>query len=657
MINQEILLYIKAQLAAGMSEGMIREMLISRGGWKPDDVAEAFRRIMPPPEPKPMVAQPSPTPVMAARPSVAPTPAPAPQMKPVPPVVQPQPVVMQPAVHSVAAPQPAVAPTVNPAPKVIPVMSVSPQPASPQPAPMPQVAPRPMTPTPAPVQVAPTAPPVATPTPSLRDTVRISQVSTTPSTPIPAATPAPTSVPLSDIKPPTPLPTPTPAATPASSIYAPTRTVAPTQSSSSFLQPEKSVTPEKSPMLVKKSHSKVGLFVVLLLVLVVLGGGGAYAYMTYLNPAPAKAFADAAASFQSAKTGHIKGTIAADLGSVMLAGMSDSSKPATATFDTVFDRTDAANPKTDSTITVGGILPSALSVEIETIGTTLYAKVPDLGFLADFLGGNSQALLPGDWVSFSPSDAATLGQSPIPASGISQAQKDQIAQVFLGGGVITPTVALSRETVNGVFSNHYQFSFNQDAFKNAVMQSYAIVAGNQMPSDQADIFTQTLAQSSVTDGQVWIGVFDKMIHRITFTVKVQGTASTQAQDVKFDISFDSFGKPVSITAPATSKSLLSTLQDAQNKANDARIQSAITSAVPQALIYYSGKRSYVGLCDAPTGLKNILSTMGSVIPYCKSTARAFAVAAPLSTPNQFACADAGQKVVTLASLPTGTVCK
>ena len=66
MINQEILLYIKAQIDAGMPQDVIREMLISRGGWKPEDVAEAFRRAVPPlvtpiqsqPQVQPAVPQP-----------------------------------------------------------------------------------------------------------------------------------------------------------------------------------------------------------------------------------------------------------------------------------------------------------------------------------------------------------------------------------------------------------------------------------------------------------------------------------------------------------------------------------------------------------------------------------------------------------------------
>ena len=312
--------------------------------------------------------------------------------------------------------------------------------------------------------------------------------------------------------------------------------------------------------------------------------------------------------------------------------------------------------KSDITATLStGLLASPLTTEIKSIGPTVYAKIPDLGFLADMLGGNTQAILPGDWVSFLSSDTAALGQTGVLAGNISSTQKTQIMQIFMQGGIITPSASLSRVNVGGVLMHHYQFSVNQDALKKAVEQSLALVSGTALTDAQSAAIDQAFSQFTVTNGEVWIGILDRTPHRIIFTIKMAGSIASEVQDLKFDISLDSLGKSVSVTAPSSSKSVLSVIQTVQTSIADEHIKTGLAQAVPQSLIYYAAKHSYVGICDADTGLKNIVGGLGASASYCKSTAKAFAVAAPLST-GQFACADTAGQVVDLASLPTGTVC-
>ena len=274
----------------------------------------------------------------------------------------------------------------------------------------------------------------------------------------------------------------------------------------------------------------------------------------------------------------------------------------------------------------------------------------------DMLGGNTQGLLPGDWLSFSSNDAANLGQAGVALTGISQTQKQQLVQLLMQGGIITPTVALGRETVNGMLMNHYQFAVNQSALQTALAKAYTIVSGQQPTDAQMAVLSQGFSSFSITNGEVWIGVWDKMPHRIVFTLKGSGDAAA-VQSLAFDISLDSFNKGVSIIAPSVAKPLLTILQGAKNAATDAHINAGLSSVIPQSMLYYSVKRSYTGLCDATNGLKNVIAGLGSQAAYCKSTAKTFAVAAPLTATNQFACVDVSGTVVDLPNLPTGTVCK
>ena len=53
MITQELLNYVKQQLALGKSESNIRDVLTNGGGWHRDEIDEAFKVASPPPIPTP----------------------------------------------------------------------------------------------------------------------------------------------------------------------------------------------------------------------------------------------------------------------------------------------------------------------------------------------------------------------------------------------------------------------------------------------------------------------------------------------------------------------------------------------------------------------------------------------------------------------------
>jgi hypothetical protein len=745
MINQELSLYIQAQLGAGMPRDVIKEILIARGGWRPEDVEQAFTALTAPAA----TASMAPVAPMQAAPKPEVQPAPAPQPAPVQAQAQPQ--------TNFFAPKPAPVSAPTPAPAPVAAMQ------TPTPAPTP--APQPVAPVVAPMQPTPATPAQPAVSPFLKPTPNVAPVSSTPmSTPAPAMSadmsqfkPAATPMP-SEIKPVAPqtLSSPVPPVAvmpqqaPAPKFVMsdvtfvkgslgspePTPVVAPVQPGATpvgisplgmhvdmggtvpvgfdtmVAPPAPAPQPAMQQPATKPVQSFVGMqsqqddvritetkpksktgkiifAIIALLVILGIGGGAAYAYVFYINPTPARAFASVVPKLESVQTAHYKATIVATFDKNLVsglvptpaglttpdAGVAISENPtaqATLTIDGSFDRTDSKNPKASNTLTMAtNAIPLSLNIETRLVNGTFYAKVPDLGFLADILGGNTFGFVPGDWVEISKADIATEAQtnpqvsSFIPSqvtTTLTDDQQKQLMAAFLDGGVITPTVELAKDKVGTTSVHRYQFSVNQQALNQALVKAYRITTGAKDDSGEvAAAVGQIVDNVTIQNGELWVGVWDQKPYRLMFTVKPNGAVAGELQSITFDINLDSLGQPVAISAPVGAKPLISLIQDAQKKSKDMSIQSNLSAIKTKAELYYSVKRTYLGLCSAETGLKTAfpeLTTMSAPqMTYCKDSPRTFAVAAELGTPASVACVDNMNSVTLTTALPTGTACK
>ncbi len=723
MINKELSLYIDAQIAIGTPQNIIKEMLVTRGGWRESDVDEALRSILNPipaqpapvapqpvsqPKPAPQPVQPSRIEVDAVRPQPSQARMPgttlisqSPELQTARPVV---------AAAPVGAQAPVASPTPTPvAPAIPPTQTPTPAPAAAAPAswltrtatpaqPAVPVQPQPnmaapysfATPPAQPSQPSPVSsfvPPSAavtgsSPIPPTAAAPLSSSTPVAPTAPVPVqvSTPMtpimqqpvspladisdsvlPSAMAINDIKP------------PVQSVYDPTRAGQPAMFSG--MQGSEPVIRETTPGRGKKIAIIVSTIIILL-----LAAAAAYGYFFYLNPSPKVAFANVLPQLTSAKTGHFKGTMVAEFdkgmaslflpqigqnqGTTGVPISENNTGQATISFDGMFDRTDAANEKTDISLAFSSnVIPVSISLQTKFIDNTLYAKVPDLGFLNDLTGGNTGGFLPGDWVQFSKADLSEPlpGTTIMPSfiSNLTAEKKDQIRNIIFNAGVITPTIELSKEKLNGVSVHRYQFSVNQQALAKAIADSSVIASGQAMSPDDNAVLNDILSSFTVADGQLWVGVWDRKPYRIMFTLKPTEGGSDAISSIKFDSSLDAFGSPASITAPVSAKPFSSLFQDAQNKGRDAAIKAGLTSAVPAAEIYYGSKRTYLGLC-ADTTVKSIIDTMAAKYApsvYCKDSARTYAVAFPLASESGVACMDNGGKIISLATLPTGTSCK
>jgi hypothetical protein len=456
-----------------------------------------------------------------------------------------------------------------------------------------------------------------------------------------------------------------------SAVYQPTRADN-TPFFTGMQKPAEAPAPRKSKALLKT--------LIALVVLLMLGAGAAYGYFFYINPSPSVAFQTVVPALLSAKTGHLKTVATLDFDKSALAAAvpsvqtpavegipisENTNSTATVTLETSFDKTVFDNPKSETVATAtSSAFPMTLKLETKIVDRIMYAKVPDLGFLNDIIGGNTSAFLPGDWVAFQPSEISSMLSLPIELpllQGVDAAKQKQVEDIFIKGGAVTPTIELSKATLDGTTVHRYQFSFDKEALKKSAQDSYAFLYGSPMPDSQVQALTQFLDGFTISDGELWVGVWDRKPHRIIFTVKPSGDLGAKLHAIKFDITLSSFGTPVTITAPASPKSFTSLFEQTKKQTQDAGIKAALGSIMANAQIYYSVKKSYAGLCAAPTGLKGLLDTFApKLLPgvaYCKDAAKQFAVAMPLSSETGVACVDATGKVATIAATPTGTECK
>lgn len=604
MINEDILLYIREQLRSGMSQATITNILVTQGGWKVADINEAFDLLQKPT-----------TPVLPVQP------------------IQPQPEVNIPVVKVISTP------TGGGAPKVSTVNT-----------------------TPEPVQV------------------------------IPDLRPKSTAVPVTDIR-----PTPTQSQTPIRVIEPLQTPVVDTNASVST----KSSTPAFSGMQtnqVMEAHAKSAMgkkllkaFLIIFIV-GILGGGSAYGYFFIIKPSPERAMHTVFANLQKVKTGKFTVTLATTFnknivtGLVKLpdgltppeSGLVPSENPnadATLTIDGQFDWTDATKHKQAELTTLKtSLAPLAVAFETRSIGDTFYAKVPDLGFLSDVIGTDLFGFQTGDWLKVSRADLVKIANdSPefqvlpqIQDGGLTgqltQIKQDKIIEAFINGSVVTPTTELPKSESNGISMHRYQFSLNQEGLRQALITSYEAVSGNQVLPSQLKPLDIMLASFDLTDGEIWVGMWDRKLYKIMFTVKLHDeTLKNTLGDLEFVIDLSQIGTPVTITEPSSAKPFIGVLEDARKKGKDASIQDNIKGVHTLGELYYSQKRTFIGFCTAETGLKNTLAALTSLVapgvPYCKDSARAYAVAAPLVTTTAFFCADNGGAETVLPSAPLGTVCK
>ena len=202
--------------------------------------------------------------------------------------------------------------------------------------------------------------------------------------------------------------------------------------------------------------------------------------------------------------------------------------------------------------------------------------------------------------------------------------------------------------------HHYKIHIDQAAVSQVAPQ---------MTPDQ-------LAQISQMPIEVWIGVSDGQLHRISFV-----TTSAQDQTVSFDSTISDINGPVSIAAPTDAKSLSDVLSGlmtgtpvavtANLKSQDAKVKTILAEMIAQSQLYRSQRSSFgttnnrSGTCfginvsgtmfsDTQIGLGGLLSQLSEVYGststlsmHCDSNSLAWAVSASLPSGGYY-CVDSAQ---------------
>ena len=568
MINQDLVFYIKEQQRNGIPASVIKELLITRGGWKETDIDEAFKFIT----------------VGGTKEAVAPTPPPTPA--------------------PVVAPTPALKLETN---------IVSPAPIQ----------------SPAPVSQAPVQP-----------------ITTN---------------------------------TIDSSIYAPTHAnVAPEFEGSGKIKYPNVTT--------KKSGKKAVLFAVIILLVLVIGGGGAYAYMFYIHPTPERVLAKMISNISSV-TGFDYSvesvtTLTLPTPKFGVTNSDTATTPEAPTPQTVtvkgtgtVDAHDTNNIESESKFNLKTtLLPIDVEVQTKSINGVFYVQIPNIGIFTSFI---SPSLKAGDWLSFSKSDLENAVKdnpqlitrfgvgSDAFAKKLTGEEKLELFKALGDTNTIISTVELPKETLSGITLHRYQWTLDKNGLVEFLKKALPIISGKMITTDDERQLSEFADSFDITDGEIWIGATDFLPHKIMFTMRKKGDVTEGVNYITNTISFDNFGKTLSLSAPDTAHSYYDIFKTAREKGQDAKIKSSLASARAMAEIYYSQKGSYSGLCSA-TGtnsieslLKNVNDTISPDKASCVDSKSSYRVYSHLVTDAvKYFCVDNLGTAIELITKPIdGYICK
>jgi hypothetical protein len=499
------------------------------------------------------------------------------------------------------------------------------------------------------------AQPVVAPTPA---------TSTSASNPVTSATAsAPLMAPLTQPKPSDPL-----------SPYAPTKA----GTVPAFSGMETKVMLEKAKPV--KHRGRLAGILTAIFVLVILGGGGAYAYTTYVNPAPEAAFSHAYAAFTKAPSFRFSlETSVKNLSANLLsflpaekAGEAPEVQEVSNEATSKFSLSGTVVPGNASQFNVTGsfvtpLLPVTVAFQAKTERDAVLLKFPNLGYFIERFNLPNETQ-PETWYTTGSADIEKALAAPqfallrAFAPVISNTgNASEVAALLQQSPVIVPTTALPRASEGGKTYLRYQFTVNEDALKQVALNLIQKGQGAPATVEQVAEIDRMLEALTFSDGELWIAPLTFSPHKISFTALSNQGSVVPFESLSFALTLSGYGEALSTEVVPNPMPLTDVIQSAILADKNARVLSLISQSRVQAEMYYGKVRSYRNLCTRSTELAttfNEIKNSTGTNPVCIATAKAYAIAAPLpGDAAQVACVDSAGMNGQVSALPTKAVCE
>lgn len=451
------------------------------------------------------------------------------------------------------------------------------------------------------------------------------------------------------------------------------------------------------PLVVEqKPKRKLLKFFTIFIIILILVAGGALAYASGYFLTTSKLFSQMTDSSKNNKTVKFDLNLNVDASAMKIPESSISlgtgdAKTADFNMTGAFDMADTTKLKFDSSYVfkMGKI---DAEIAVRAIGGSLYlnlTKGPDLGFF-------SLKPFENRWVSIPMTnkdgklDTANplLSVSPVNSSflnSLTDEQKQHITDIVKKASLIKITKKHLPEMVDGAISYHISFDIDKVGVVSFLTELADYMKSLDKSNDAlaglspADI-SKSLDAISSFDGGLWVGILDKLPHKIVISSTIINPEKPEDGNVKIlaTLLYKDWNKPVIVEVPikvVTVEELMKELfggmvggtqtntnnGDITLTQDDYKKQNVITLMKSAAEVYHDdivGNNTYKGFCSSKgdSGAYKLAITLPKGSTYkCNDVASSWAASVKLSTGEYF-CVDNTGTAKSSIILPTETVC-
>jgi len=327
---------------------------------------------------------------------------------------------------------------------------------------------------------------------------------------------------------------------------------------------------------VRKSHTIIKLFMVLIIV-IVLGGVGLYVGGQYINlpwnpfwPNPETVINKMLTNMKDVKSSHmvLQGEV----------DITDADKTSigklSLTLNGGGDMIDANNIKGDYAFSISILTPiypdDALSanINIVNIDNKSYLKINNI-IIPDSVFGSDILSVMGQWMEIDETSLATLLQAQgeqIPIQSIDILQNNnqepikKIQDLLLVENILSVNKQLGDEAISGQNTYHYLLTISKDKLKDLFAKITALQSSNGAESNplitgMMGVFADTIGD---IDLEMWIGKKDSMLYQVKFDKSIELSKvypGLSVIKIKATTINSDFNKPVTVVAPEGSQKI------------------------------------------------------------------------------------------------------
>lgn len=298
-------------------------------------------------------------------------------------------------------------------------------------------------------------------------------------------------------------------------------------------------------------------------ILVVIGGVGVFAY---LSNNPEKVVEKMTERFLNVTSMEYSGKIVTTIkrfpGLDSTLPTASERAPSTFTFSGKTNLTDLTNPQGTLLLhaNLGTYEETATELDLEArfLGKTVYLilnQATDFGMYSDpaFLKQWIKMDTTGMFSSYENSE-----QNAQPE--ITPEKRQKIARIIRDAHIFKVTSKLTDEVVHDVSTFHFGYEIDKQAFKNASIEITKVLATAELSEEELAglqaSHDQTLELLDFTGGEIWVGKYDLMPHKIKLNINVLDTTSkNEIAKIEYVSEMKNFNQAVTVEEPTPVKTL------------------------------------------------------------------------------------------------------